>query len=439
MPTSCGALRKLVTGHGNNVSGMAFSPDGKICVTASLDHTIKLWDVPSFEELRTLRGHTDGVTGIVFLDGGRSLATSSSDAIVKIWDVASGRERATLKGHAAMANDITWSPEQNMLATADYDQGVKLWRTASETDVGGDLLQDIAWLTDADADEVGPEVFEKAMALANKQLKAEELQEPENIQALARVHLHLGRFLGAGCRRAQERTPTTSKPQNSSLPSRLARRQMTTHWRGPSSAVRSRWSSNNLSRSAKTTVKAHELVAERQDYGERSELVAERQDHSINHQPLTINHALDFLRRAESLHPESPGLHTVLGFCHYLKKDWEASRDALLKHLAAVGEKRFTHSFLLASVSSKLGYKDDAAKWFKHGLSGMTDANVGRTGSPALRRAAGCSDPFRVNWVLTHSTRAVGTWMKRGPCPSLCALTPLGSQTVETSRFQKCG
>jgi WD40 repeat protein len=42
------------TGHNDQVTSVAFSPDGRTLTSGSMDSTIKLWDVASERELRTL-------------------------------------------------------------------------------------------------------------------------------------------------------------------------------------------------------------------------------------------------------------------------------------------------------------------------------------------------------------------------------------------------
>ena len=49
------------TGHSESVSQVAFSPDGKILASASADGSVKLWDVDSGRQIRSLYGHTDWV------------------------------------------------------------------------------------------------------------------------------------------------------------------------------------------------------------------------------------------------------------------------------------------------------------------------------------------------------------------------------------------
>src|SRR5262249_62382983 len=50
------------------------------------DRTIKVWDVASGRELRTLKGHADSLTSVAFSPDGWQLASGSWDGKIKIWD-----------------------------------------------------------------------------------------------------------------------------------------------------------------------------------------------------------------------------------------------------------------------------------------------------------------------------------------------------------------
>jgi WD40 repeat protein len=76
---------------------VAFSPDGRLLASGSDDQTVKLWDVETGQEVRTLRGHNGGVWSVAFSPDGRLLASGSGDGTVKLWDVATGQEVRTLQ------------------------------------------------------------------------------------------------------------------------------------------------------------------------------------------------------------------------------------------------------------------------------------------------------------------------------------------------------
>src|SRR5271166_4731395 len=147
--------QEVLTLKGNNgyVYSVAWSPDGKRLATGSLDHTAKVWDAASGQEVLPLKGDTDCVRSVAWSPDGKRLATGSLDQTAKVWDAASGQEVLTLKGHNGSVLSVAWSPDGKRLATGSGDQTAKVWDAASGQEVltlkghNGSVLS-VAWSPD---------------------------------------------------------------------------------------------------------------------------------------------------------------------------------------------------------------------------------------------------------------------------------------------------
>jgi WD40 repeat protein/energy-coupling factor transporter ATP-binding protein EcfA2 len=126
--------RNRLEGHKDFVTSVNFSPDGKTLVSVSRDNTIKLWNVETGEEIRTLKGH-DGVQSVNFSPDGKTLVSGSWDNTIKLWNVETGEEIRTLKGHDNSVNSVNFSPDGKTLVSGSGDKTIKLWNVETGEEI----------------------------------------------------------------------------------------------------------------------------------------------------------------------------------------------------------------------------------------------------------------------------------------------------------------
>jgi WD40 repeat protein len=120
-----------VARYTNTARAVAFSPDGTVLAGGTLDHTVKLWSIPTQQEFATLRGHKWIVYDLAFSPDGKRLVSGAIDNTARIWDVVAGREVFVLQGHKSGVHSVAFSPDGKTVATGSTDQTVKLWNAAT--------------------------------------------------------------------------------------------------------------------------------------------------------------------------------------------------------------------------------------------------------------------------------------------------------------------
>jgi WD40 repeat protein len=94
-------------GHEGPVVSATFSPDGRRIVTASADHTARVWDVETSKALTVLAGHKDGVLSAAFSPDGRRVLTASNDETARLWEVFPTTQGLVDSGKAAVRRCLT--------------------------------------------------------------------------------------------------------------------------------------------------------------------------------------------------------------------------------------------------------------------------------------------------------------------------------------------
>jgi len=118
---------RTLSGHTDWITSVALTPDGLRAVSGSWDQTLKVWDLENGREIRTLSGHSGGINAVAMTPDGQRAVSASGNSL-KVWDLKSGREIRTLSGHDnGVIFHVALTPSGLRAVSVSYDNILKLW------------------------------------------------------------------------------------------------------------------------------------------------------------------------------------------------------------------------------------------------------------------------------------------------------------------------
>jgi WD40 repeat protein len=126
-------LRFTLPGRCDYVAPICFTLDGKALLTAGERGTIVVWDLDSRQPRQTLVGHSRVISSLALSPDGKLLASASANGVVKVWDTQRYQEQDTLLGSLGAIEAVVFSPDGGTLAVGGADGVVKLWDLSMPT------------------------------------------------------------------------------------------------------------------------------------------------------------------------------------------------------------------------------------------------------------------------------------------------------------------
>jgi ribosome biogenesis protein len=134
---------QICKGHERSVESIAISPDSKQIVSGGWDNFVKIWSAsPANDDVKngtkngveeedartpilTLEGHREAVTSVQWIDNS-TILSASWDHTIKIWDMSMQAMKNEIAGNKSFF-DINYSYVNGMIITASADQNLRLY------------------------------------------------------------------------------------------------------------------------------------------------------------------------------------------------------------------------------------------------------------------------------------------------------------------------
>lgn len=148
-----GDYMKTLKGHTNAVNSLSFTPSGNYLASSSTDLSIKLWDFDSHTCLRTLRGHDHTISAVKFIPAqnvipatgdenanidvaaaeAKFMLSASRDHTVKMWDLETGFCEHTFTDHTDWVRTLAVRQHDGGIwASSGHDQVINVYDSAKK-------------------------------------------------------------------------------------------------------------------------------------------------------------------------------------------------------------------------------------------------------------------------------------------------------------------
>ncbi|KAJ3056133.1 hypothetical protein HK097_007965 [Rhizophlyctis rosea] len=127
--TTSGFCFVTFTEHSGGVAAIEFAKQGQVVFSASLDGTVRAFDLVRYRNFRTFTTPTPVQFSCLAVDpSGDVVVAGSMDTFeVFVWSVQTGKLLDIMAGHEAPISGLAFSPTEGMVASGSWDKTVRVW------------------------------------------------------------------------------------------------------------------------------------------------------------------------------------------------------------------------------------------------------------------------------------------------------------------------
>ena len=123
----------LLEGHTDRVNSVEVYDSGRLAVSCSLDHTLRVWNLETHTAIATLEGHSDIVINVAVYDDSRRAISCSRDRTLRVWDLETHTTIATLEGHSETVTNVAVYDDNRRAISCSLDHTLRVWDLETHT------------------------------------------------------------------------------------------------------------------------------------------------------------------------------------------------------------------------------------------------------------------------------------------------------------------
>lgn len=122
-----GKRHRLYQGHEAPIADFSFALDGKLLASVAADHTLRMWETDSEEELVCWTDPETIYSAVALAPDGASLALACHDGTVRLSLWRQSKETRRFKAHHGPISNLAFSPDGKSMVTSGMDGDIRLW------------------------------------------------------------------------------------------------------------------------------------------------------------------------------------------------------------------------------------------------------------------------------------------------------------------------
>ncbi len=109
------------------INAVAISVDGQQAISGGDDGTVRIWDLDTGEELRTLTGHHGPVAAVALTADGQRAISGGDDGTVRVWNLDTAKQLPTAADHDGYMEAVAISADGQRAISGGDDGTVRVW------------------------------------------------------------------------------------------------------------------------------------------------------------------------------------------------------------------------------------------------------------------------------------------------------------------------